>query len=168
MALPTIWLEYHHPVTRKKSVEHKANTPRCNPLEKESRLFSPRVVALISEYRHKRYRSVWFREEHGSHPNPPQSKHANNNADHHIAAREALQGSPAPRKTAAIPLEFSRIESGQSSGYNPAQLSRTSLLGKPLKSGRHKGPRYRKSQALVYNFLERPRGCRSVAYHVLL
>lgn len=125
-------------------------------------------MALISEYRQQKYRSVWFREEHGSRSNPHQSNHANEKVDRHIAAREALQGSSAPRKTATIPLEFSRIDSGLSSGFDPAQFSRTSLLGKPLKSGKHRGPKYRKSQALVYNFLERPRGCRAVAYHVLL
>ncbi|GIY36795.1 uncharacterized protein CDAR_296071 [Caerostris darwini] len=150
-----------------------------------------RVVALISEYRQKRYRSVWFREydEYGAEaannnkvksPNPPPPQnHVDKNGtptppsvDAHLAAREALQETANDScKTAAIPLELSRIESGerrQSSGYPPAQLSRTSLLGKPLKSGKHRGPRYRKSQALVYNFLERPRGYKSACYHILL
>ncbi|CAL1277232.1 unnamed protein product [Larinioides sclopetarius] len=150
-----------------------------------------RVVALISEYRQKRYRSVWFREydEYGAEaannnkvkpPNPSSlQNHVKNGTattppsnEEHLAAREALQETENDScKTAAIPLELSRIESGerrQSSGYPPAQLSRTSLLGKPLKSGRHRGPRYRKSQALVYNFLERPRGYKSACYHILL
>lgn len=144
-----------------------------------------RVVALISEYRQKRYRSVWFREydEYGgnkSGPLPLQNHVDKKNGtattppsgEAHLAAREALQEiANDPCKTAAIPLELSRIESGerrQSSGYPPAQLSRTSLLGKPLKSGRHRGPRYRKSQAVVYNFLERPRGYKSACYHILL
>ncbi|XP_035230216.1 uncharacterized protein LOC118202175, partial [Stegodyphus dumicola] len=147
-----------------------------------------KVVALISEYRKKRYRSVWF-EEYGSEASKAESKqplpntnsrhnHANNNGaaaslleNLHLAAKEALQVSPDSCKTAAIPLELSRLESGglrHSSRNPPAQSSRTSLLGKPIKSGRHRGPRYRKSQALVYNFLERPRGFKSVTYHVLL
>ncbi|KAF8792570.1 hypothetical protein HNY73_004149 [Argiope bruennichi] len=155
-------------------------------------IIAQRVVALISEYRQKRYRSVWFREyeEYGAEaannnkvkpPNPSSlQNHVDKNGtpttppsnEAHLAAREALQERENDScKTAAIPLELSRIESGerrQSSGYPPAQLSRTSLLGKPLKSGRHRGPRYRKSQALVYNFLERPRGYKSAWYHILL
>ncbi|GFQ69630.1 uncharacterized protein TNCT_276841 [Trichonephila clavata] len=144
-----------------------------------------RVVALISEYRQKRYRSVWFREydEYGGNKSGalPLQNHVDKkngtattppSGEAHLAAREALQETANDScKTAAIPLELSRIESGerrQSSGYPPAQLSRTSLLGKPLKSGRHRGPRYRKSQAVVYNFLERPRGYKSAFYHILL
>lgn len=51
-----------------------------------------------------------------------------------------------------------------------SEVSRTSLLGRPLKTGpyRHRDPRYRKSQNLIYNFLERPRGWRAFIYHMLM
>ncbi|XP_076361293.1 potassium voltage-gated channel subfamily KQT member 1-like isoform X3 [Tachypleus tridentatus] len=64
-------------------------------------------------------------------------------------------------------LELGRLDSG-SSRYN-FQLSRTSLLGKPIKATvRPRDPLYRKRQTMIYNFLERPRGSRAVCYHVLL
>ena len=46
---------------------------------------------------------------------------------------------------------------------------RMSLLGKPLnyKSSR-RDQRYRKLQAKIYNFLERPRGWKAIAYHLLV
>lgn len=48
-------------------------------------------------------------------------------------------------------------------------LSRTSLLGRPLKvETHHRDLRYRKKQNIIYNFLERPRGWRAALYHFLL
>lgn len=76
--------------------------------------------------------------------------------------------------TVAGQLELLTIECGDkgssfSASPGPtAQASRTSLLGKPIKPSRHRDPRYRKTQALVYNFLERPRGYKSATYHILL
>lgn len=50
-----------------------------------------------------------------------------------------------------------------------SEVSRTSLLGRPIKPGtRHRDARYRKLQNKVYNFLERPRGCQAVTYHVAM
>lgn len=157
-------------------------------------------MALISEYREKRYRSVWFREaeeyygasaateqqsktatfDNNKTPQQPLSAFQPNhngptagrdsdNSD--VAAAKTLNtGKELTGTTAAIPLELSRLETGdrRSSLEYPAQLSRTSLLGKPLKAGRHRGPRYRRTQAVFYNFLERPRGFKSIAYHFLL
>uniref|UniRef100_A0A1B0DC97 Uncharacterized protein n=1 Tax=Phlebotomus papatasi TaxID=29031 RepID=A0A1B0DC97_PHLPP len=47
---------------------------------------------------------------------------------------------------------------------------RMSLLGKPLNynRGARRDARYRRLQARVYNFLERPRGFPAVFYHVLV
>uniref|UniRef100_A0A915HIX4 Potassium voltage-gated channel subfamily KQT member 1 n=1 Tax=Romanomermis culicivorax TaxID=13658 RepID=A0A915HIX4_ROMCU len=49
------------------------------------------------------------------------------------------------------------------------QETRMSLLGKPInmKSHRASDVAYRRRQALIYNFLERPRGCAAAAYHLL-
>lgn len=45
---------------------------------------------------------------------------------------------------------------------------RMSLLGKPINYRPHtkRDARYRKIQTKIYNFLERPRGCGSVIYHI--
>lgn len=48
-------------------------------------------------------------------------------------------------------------------------VSRTSLLGRPLKvETHHRDLRYRKKQNIIYNFLERPRGWRAAFYHFIL
>lgn len=50
-----------------------------------------------------------------------------------------------------------------------SELSRTSLLGRPLKVETHyRDLRYRKKQNIIYNFLERPRGWRAAFYHFVL
>lgn len=50
-----------------------------------------------------------------------------------------------------------------------SELSRTSLLGRPLKvETHHKDLRYRKKQNIIYNFLERPRGYKAAFYHFVL
>lgn len=50
-----------------------------------------------------------------------------------------------------------------------SELSRTSLLGRPLKVETHyKDLRYRKKQNIIYNFLERPRGWKAALYHFVL
>lgn len=50
-----------------------------------------------------------------------------------------------------------------------SELSRTSLLGRPLKVETHyRDLRYRKKQNIIYNFLERPRGWRAALYHFAL
>lgn len=60
----------------------------------------------------------------------------------------------------------------QSKGPRPSsscELSRTSLLGRPLRVEMHnKDLRYRKKQNIIYNFLERPRGWRAALYHLVL
>ncbi|KAG8191566.1 hypothetical protein JTE90_021171 [Oedothorax gibbosus] len=113
-----------------------------------------------------------------NHNGPTAGRDQDNSADVASAARTLGNQEPAGKSagkepagnTAAIPLELSRLETGErrSSLEYPAQLSRTSLLGKPLKAGKHRGPRYRRTQAVFYNFLERPRGFKSFAYHFLL
>jgi hypothetical protein len=76
-------------------------------------------------------------------------------------------------------LELRQLEAGEryARSHGPfgctprpsSEVSRTSLLGRPLKAGyRQRDPRYRKTQNLVYNFLERPRGWKAVSYHILL
>ncbi len=46
---------------------------------------------------------------------------------------------------------------------------RMSLLGKPLNYRAHKrDARYRRTQAKVYNFLERPKDWRAISYHLLV
>lgn len=46
---------------------------------------------------------------------------------------------------------------------------RMSLLGKPLNYKAHKrDARYRRAQARIYNFLERPKNWRSISYHLLV
>uniref|UniRef100_T1J3K6 Uncharacterized protein n=1 Tax=Strigamia maritima TaxID=126957 RepID=T1J3K6_STRMM len=46
---------------------------------------------------------------------------------------------------------------------------RMSLLGKPISyKATRRDVRYRKLQSKIYNFLERPRGCKAVCYHVLV
>lgn len=50
-----------------------------------------------------------------------------------------------------------------------SELSRTSLLGRPLKvETHHRDLRYRKKQNIIYNFLERPHGWRAALYHFVL
>lgn len=50
-----------------------------------------------------------------------------------------------------------------------SELSRTSLLGRPLKVETHnRDLRFRKKQNQMYNFLERPRGWRAALYHFAL
>ncbi|RWS14174.1 hypothetical protein B4U79_10115 [Dinothrombium tinctorium] len=76
-------------------------------------------------------------------------------------------------------LELRQLEAGER--YNrpggpfactprpSSEVSRTSLLGRPIKAGaRHRDPRYRKTQNKVYNFLERPRGCKAACYHIFI
>ena len=77
-------------------------------------------------------------------------------------------------------LELRQLEAGERynrSHHGPfgctprpsSEVSRTSLLGRPIKPGaKHRDARYRKLQNKVYNFLERPRGCQAVSYHVLM
>ena len=77
-------------------------------------------------------------------------------------------------------LELRQLEAGERynrSHHGPfgctprpsSEVSRTSLLGRPLKPGIHRrDARYRKLQNKVYNFLERPRGCQAVTYHVAM
>lgn len=76
-------------------------------------------------------------------------------------------------------LELRQLEAGEryarSTGHfgctprPSSEVSRTSLLGKPIKSNsRYRNPRYRMSQNRVYNFLERPRGWRAVSYHIFM
>lgn len=46
---------------------------------------------------------------------------------------------------------------------------RMSLLGKPINyKNNRRDVRYRRLQSKIYNFLERPRGCRAVTYHILV
>ncbi|XP_053201857.1 uncharacterized protein LOC128386803 isoform X3 [Panonychus citri] len=49
------------------------------------------------------------------------------------------------------------------------QQPRLSLLGKPIvpRSIKQRDPRYRRTQILIHNFLERPRGKKAVVYHLL-
>lgn len=48
------------------------------------------------------------------------------------------------------------------------QETHLSLLGKPINyKVRKADAKYRRMQNMVYNFLERPRGCRATFYHVL-
>ena len=49
------------------------------------------------------------------------------------------------------------------------QQPRMSLLGKPINYRAHKRDmRYRRLQARIYNFLERPKDWRSISYHLLV
>lgn len=59
---------------------------------------------------------------------------------------------------------------GESSLERPSsELSRTTLLGRPLKvETHHRDHRHRKKQNTMYNFLERPRGWRAVLYHMTM
>lgn len=58
---------------------------------------------------------------------------------------------------------------GPQEPHTGSDLSRTSLLGRPLKVETHnRDLRYRKKQNIIYNFLERPRGWRAAIYHFLL
>lgn len=46
---------------------------------------------------------------------------------------------------------------------------RMSLLGKPLNYRAHRrDARYRRAQAKIYNFLERPKDWRAISYHLLV
>lgn len=48
------------------------------------------------------------------------------------------------------------------------QETHFSLLGKPINyKVRKTDAKYRRMQTTVYNFLERPRGCKATGYHVL-
>ena len=54
-------------------------------------------------------------------------------------------------------------------GVGRLHQPRMSLLGKPLNYRAHKrDARYRRSQARVYNFLERPKDWRAISYHLLV
>ena len=54
-------------------------------------------------------------------------------------------------------------------GVGRLHQPRMSLLGKPLNYRAHKrDARYRRSQAKVYNFLERPKDWRAISYHLLV
>ncbi|XP_076307772.1 potassium voltage-gated channel subfamily KQT member 1-like isoform X2 [Tachypleus tridentatus] len=62
-------------------------------------------------------------------------------------------------------LELGRLDCGSTSSQ--FQISRTNLLGKPIKSfSRSRDARYRKKQTMIYNFLERPHGLKAVLYHL--
>ncbi|XP_022243797.1 potassium voltage-gated channel subfamily KQT member 5-like [Limulus polyphemus] len=62
-------------------------------------------------------------------------------------------------------LELGRLDCGSTSSQ--FQISRTNLLGKPIKSfNRSRDVRYRKKQTMIYNFLERPHGFKPVLYHL--
>ncbi len=63
--------------------------------------------------------------------------------------------------------DIKRLTRGK--GINRLQQPRMSLLGKPLNYRAHKrDARYRRTQARVYNFLERPKDWRSISYHLLV
>lgn len=54
-------------------------------------------------------------------------------------------------------------------GVGRLHQPRMSLLGKPLNYRAHKrDARYRRTQAKVYNFLERPKDWRAISYHLLV
>ena len=54
-------------------------------------------------------------------------------------------------------------------GVGRLHQPRMSLLGKPLNYRAHKrDARYRRTQARVYNFLERPKDWRAISYHLLV
>lgn len=60
-------------------------------------------------------------------------------------------------------------QAGGGGGGGSSDMSRTSLLGRPLKIETHyRDLRYRKKQNIIYNFLERPRGWKAAVYHFLL
>ncbi|XP_013779290.2 potassium voltage-gated channel subfamily KQT member 1-like [Limulus polyphemus] len=62
-------------------------------------------------------------------------------------------------------LELGKLDCG--STRSPFQMSRTNLLGKPIKSiSRCRDPRYRRKQVMIYNFLERPHGLKPALYHL--
>ena len=63
----------------------------------------------------------------------------------------------------------------RSTGRKPGHLHsrlhqpRMSLLGKPLNYRAHRrDARYRRAQAKIYNFLERPKDWRAISYHLLV
>ena len=62
---------------------------------------------------------------------------------------------------------LNRKEPGaQSARYHQPRMS---LLGKPLNYRAHKrDARYRRLQARIYNFLERPKDWRAISYHLLV
>ena len=75
------------------------------------------------------------------------------------------------------------MEKGDKAGAENADIHRTqtkrvstrltqprmSLLGKPLNYRAHKRDvRYRRMQARIYNFLERPKDWRAISYHLLV
>jgi hypothetical protein len=75
--------------------------------------------------------------------------------------------SPGPNQQ----VNFKQQKRGPSGMPEPtgSDMSRTSLLGRPLKIETHnRDLRYRKKQNIIYNFLERPRGWKAAAYHFLL
>ncbi|XP_023216748.1 potassium voltage-gated channel subfamily KQT member 5-like isoform X4 [Centruroides sculpturatus] len=64
-----------------------------------------------------------------------------------------------------VSVELHELEDGKQRFHQP----RMSLLGRPI-TCRHRprDPRYRKFQLRIYNFLERPRGWRTVLYHIMV
>ncbi|XP_067142123.1 potassium voltage-gated channel subfamily KQT member 1-like isoform X3 [Centruroides vittatus] len=64
-----------------------------------------------------------------------------------------------------VSVELHELEDGKQRFHQP----RMSLLGRPI-TCRHRprDPRYRKFQLRIYNFLERPRGWRTVFYHIMV
>ena len=64
--------------------------------------------------------------------------------------------------------DFKRIHGNGANSVRYKQ-TRMSLLGKPLNYRAHKRDiRYRRLQAKVYNFLERPKDWREISYHLLV
>ena len=64
--------------------------------------------------------------------------------------------------------DFKRIHGNGANSVRYKQ-TRMSLLGKPLNYRAHKRDiKYRRLQAKVYNFLERPKDWREISYHLLV
>ena len=69
-----------------------------------------------------------------------------------------------------VEKDFKRVHGG-GKGTNSLRYkqARMSLLGKPLNYRAHKRDiRYRRFQAKVYNFLERPKDWKAISYHLLV
>ncbi len=70
-----------------------------------------------------------------------------------------------------VEKDLKRIQKREGSviGVGRLHQPRMSLLGKPLNYRAHKrDARYRRTQARVYNFLERPKDWRAISYHLLV
>ena len=67
-----------------------------------------------------------------------------------------------------VEKDFKRIHGNEANSLRYKQ-TRMSLLGKPLNYRAHKRDiRYRRLQAKIYNFLERPKDWREISYHLLV